>query len=199
MWIPRNSLPSWASQTAALTLMALAAFAAPASTTADGFNLLEPNGDVEPLFETPEGVWWNEFTIGPSIETDDPSTNGIFISHDFMPCVDADTGKFISCTYTYSVKSLDDGSDPQIPIAGALSATDTNGGHVLHHASDSAHPQPFIYAPPIPQLYVLVNGGTVQSNSTDTSTGATDISGATGNGVAERTFGQLSVSAAGVV
>lgn len=156
----------------------------------DGFGFFEPfPGTIDDPI--PTGVWWNQFYIDPSVQTEDNAVNfnGVFISHDFMSCVDADTGKFISCTYTYQVKGLDDASDSQIPFNGELTSTDTYGGHFLHTSSSAAHPQPFIYVPPIPQSPVLVTGGTVDTNGGDP-TGATTVTGSTGLGMAEFTIGQ---------
>ena len=153
-----------------------------AATTAraDNFDLFNPN----------TGVWWWHLVVRPSVLTDgELDTNHVQETFDFMSCVDADTGHYLDCQFSYSILGLDLGNDPEVDYGSNLTVTDELGGHDIHSNSLPANPQPYIFTPDNATSPIFVVGGV--SNAT-----GNFVSGHTNFQVVEFEYGQPEVAGA---
>ena len=137
-------------------------------------------------------VTWNEYIEHPSIvipqsslgpEKDIPNPIGTSIV-----CIDAYTQKLLNCPYTFWLKGVDLGNDPQVErqIVPALTHIQIYGGHEHDFAT-----HPFYWALPPPYDPIQVTGGTFTRPSFLSVTGQTQYTWASITYDAPQTAGSV--------
>src|SRR5579885_2246906 len=160
--------------------IALSAALVAGSAWGDNFDLFNPN----------TGVWWWHLVVQPSVLTDgELDTNHVQETFDFISCVDADTGKYLPCDFSYSILGLDLGKDPEVDYGSNLTVTDQLGGHDIHTNNLPANPQPYIFTPNGATSPITVLGG-------KSTTSGNFVSGNTNFQEVEFEYGQPEVAGA---